>query len=422
MWDQIFRPLSRKRVLKRIRSNQLGEEIGILAQYLLDRRHRVEVIRQYLQSIEHLGTFLGIEGIPTRSLDERAVASFLDDHLSHCACPTPASRTLICLRAAARHFLLCLRQQRRIPQGGAVALSPIDRAIKEFDTHLIETCGLALNTRIYRLRYVKQFLQRTFGRGPVKPRKLNSRDLMDFLGDRAKKWKPGTAKVIASSLRSYLKFLVMRGRCHANLVHAVPTVPYWRLSHIPKTMPKADLQRFLSSIDRSTPKGRRDYAIALLLADLGLRACEVADLCLGDLNWREASVRIPGGKSRRERILPLPKRIGKAISQYLKRDRPRTAERSLFLTHRTRPGLPVDAGTVRRAMKSAYLCSGAESRWAGPHVLRHTLATSMLERGARVKELADVLGHSTIDTAAIYAKVNLPMLSAVSMPWPEVRS
>jgi site-specific recombinase XerD len=245
---------------------------------------------------------------------------------------------------------------------------------------------------------------------------------MDFITGRARDCKPGSVKVIAASLRSYLRFLAMRGLCHIGLMSAVPTVPSWRLSHIPKTMPREDLRRFLSSIERSTAKGRRDYAMALCLTELGLRAREVAELRLEDIDWREARLKITGSKTRRGRVLPLPRRVGQAIAGYLRRGRPRTAERRLFLTHRARPGLPGDADMIRRAMASAYRSSGAKTPWAGPHVLRHTVATCMLERGAKMKDLADVLGHGSIDTAAIYAKVNLRMLSHVAMPWPEARS
>ena len=421
MLDHLFRPGRRRFILDRIRANPLADEIEGFTQYLLERRHSREGILQYLQSIEHLGSWLGLAKIPLGSLNEQVVASFLTHHLRRCSCPPPASQTVHSLRASTRHFLRFLRQRGRIAQSVGRDSTPVDRALQEFSRHLIETCGLATNTRIYRIRYVRQFLQRKFGRSSIHPDKLKARDLMDFVAGRARECKPGSVKVIAASLRSYLKFLVMRGLCHAGLVSAVPTVPCWRLSHIPKTMPKEDLRRFLCSIERSTAKGRRDYAMAICLSDLGLRSREVAELRLEDIDWREASLKIAGSKTRRERVLPLPGRVAQAIAGYLMRGRPRTAERRLFLTHRARPGLPVDADVVRRAMTSAYRRSGAKTPWAGPHVLRHTVATSMLERGARMKDLADVLGHGSIDTAAIYAKVNLRMLSRVAMPWPEVR-
>ena len=325
------------------------------------------------------------------------------------------------LRAAVGHFLRFLRLRGRISQS-VEDPTPIGNALWEFNQHLVDTCGLATNTRNYRHRYVRQFLKYKFGRNPIKPAQLKAQDVMEFVARRARECKPGSVHVIATSLRSYLKFLVMRGLCPAGLISAVPTIPCWRLSHIPKTMPKEDLRRFLSSIVHSTVKGRRDYAMALCLADLGLRSSEVAELRLDNIHWREASLTITSSKTRRERVLPLPRRIAQAIAGYLRRGRPRTIERRLFLTHRVRPGLPIDADMVRRAMASAYKQSGAKTPWAGPHVLRHTIATAMLEGGARMKDLADVLGHASIDTSAIYAKVNLRMLSPVAMPWPEVRS
>jgi integrase/recombinase XerD len=204
-------------------------------------------------------------------------------------------------------------------------------------------------------------------------------------------------------------------------VSAVPTIPVWRLSSIPKALPPEDLDRFLRSFDRSTPGGRRDYAMALCMADCGLRACEVAALRLKDVDWRQATLRIPATKTLRSRLLPLTSRVGRAIAAYLRNGRPQSPERGLFLL-RYAPWTSATTFTVRRALMRAYERSDADP-WSGPHALRHTLATRMVQQGARIKEIADVLGHARIDTTFIYTKVNLPMLRRVAMPWPrEVRA
>ncbi|MFH2001348.1 MAG: tyrosine-type recombinase/integrase [Planctomycetota bacterium] len=185
---------------------------------------------------------------------------------------------------------------------------------------------------------------------------------------------------------------------------------------MPKALSPKDLNRFLRSFDRSTPQGRRDYAMALCMADCGLRVCEVADLRLEDVDWRQATFRVPATKTRRARLLPLTSRVGRAIAAYLRNGRPLSQERGLFLLHYA-PWTSATAFTVRGALRRAYDQCGA-TPWSGPHALRHTLATRMVQQGARIKEIADVLGHVTIDTAFIYTKVNLPMLRQVAMPWP----
>ena len=147
---------------------------------------------------------------------------------------------------------------------------------------------------------------------------------MSFMAERATRCKPGTAKVIATSVRSYLKFLVLRGLASSRMAASVPTIPQWRLYDIPKVLTSTELNRFLSSFDVSTATGRRDYAMALCFAELGLRTCEVAALRLDDINWREGTVRIVEGKSR-ERLLPLTPQIGDAIADYLKAGRPKSS-------------------------------------------------------------------------------------------------
>jgi site-specific recombinase XerD len=239
---------------------------------------------------------------------------------------------------------------------------------------------------------------------------------MKFVADRAAVWTRGTARVIESALRSYFKFLQLRGLCDTTLAAAVPTTPMWKLSSIPKALAPEDLDRFLRSIDRSTPEGRRNFAMALCMSDAGLRVCEVADLRLEDVDWRQAILRVPATKTRRARLLPLTFRVGRAIAAYLRDGRPQSPERGLFLLHYA-PRTSATAFTVRAALRSAYDRSGA-APWSGVHALRHTLATRMVQQGAQIKEIADVLGHSTIDTTFIYTKVNLPMLRRVAMPWP----
>ena len=417
MLDRFFRPRRRRFLLKRIRANPLAGEIEAFGDYLQNRGHSLNTILAYLQAIEHLGAWLGRQRIPTESLGEHVVSAFLG-HVPRCTCPHPSSRTVNSLRAAARHFLRSLRQRGRIPERSPTpAVTPVDRTIREFDRYLVDTCGLSLNTRMCRLRYVRQFLTRRYGRCAMEPVRPSARDLMDFVADRASACTPGTAKIIASALRSYLRYLQLNGLCDSRLVSAVPTIPLWKLAHIPKTISPQDMKRFLSSFDRSTATGRRDFAMALCLTGCGLRVCETAQLRLDDIDWQQGTLRVPGGKTQRERLLPLPVAVGRAIAAYLRRDRPRSSERALFLRQRAPLGRPVTHFIVRAVMRRAHDRSGA-APWTGPHSLRHTLAARMLAGGARIKEVADVLGHMSIDTTAIYAKVNLPMLRQVPLPWP----
>lgn len=404
-----------------VQSNESLERAQRFAQYLKDRGHATSTTRVYIRCAEHFEHWLASVPAEAGILDERAVALFMESHLPFCSCTSPGPLTRHEVRAALRHFLAALRRQHLIRPPEPPIISDVEKEVMAFCKHLVETCGVALETRVYRLRYVREFLTAQYGSGPVNAEHLQPDEIMSFLAERVRDCTAGTAKVIASSVRSYLKFLVLRGISSNRMVAAVPTIPGWRMSSLPKVLSPAELDQFLSSFDVSTPSGCRDHAIALCLAELGLRTCEVAALRLDDIGWREGTLRIASRKSR-ERILPLTPRVGSAIADYLKRGRPVSSERMVFLRHSVPAGVPVTCHIVRGIVRRACARVGILPPRDGPHTFRHTLATRMVQSGAPLTEVADVLGHQTIDTTAIYTKVDLTSLTEVARPWPEVAS
>ena len=257
---------------------------------------------------------------------------------------------------------------------------------------------------------------------PVKFSELKPCDIIAFIFNRARNYKPESTKVLASSIRSYLRFLCFCGKCPRDLSNAVPTVAVWKKSHIPKTLNDEQLHTFFSCFDRSTPTGARDYAICLCLSELGLRTSEVAKLRLDDIHWRTGTVQVPLTKTRRSRLLPLPKRLGQAIVHYIRNGRPMSEDRHIFLRHVAPKDIPAGRCAVQNAVAKARTRAALEGYRFSPHTFRHTIASRMNQRGATFKEIADILGHQHIDTVSIYAKVNLRQLSNVVLPWPEVRS
>ena len=303
-----------------------------------------------------------------------------------------------------------------------MTLRRVATLLTAFDTHLESARGATRQTRREYGRYVREFLVDRSREARVDVADLSARDLIDFVTERAKHCKPGTAKLVATALRSFLRFLQMRGLCDARLVAAVPTIANWKLARLPKTLTPAQLRALLGACDRATPTGRRDYAMTVCLAQMGLRAGEVAQLMLDDIDWRAGTLRIAVGKSRRDSLLPLPAPIARAIVAYLRRGRPPTPERRVFVHHRVAVGKGLTSGSVRAAIRRAFERSHEHVSSKGTHALRHTAATRMLRAGASLKDLADVLRHRSLDTTAIYAKVDLPQLAAVALPWPRVRS
>lgn len=201
-------------------------------------------------------------------------------------------------------------------------------------------------------------------------------------------------------------------------MHAVPKIAGWRLASIPRLLNDAQVAALLASFDRSTPVGLRGYATTMCLARLGLRACEVSALTLDDIDWRAGTITVPATKTKRADVLPLPEPVARAILAYLRRGRPEASTRQIFVRHAT-PSGATGPGIVRAAVRLAGARVGLAETLASPNVLRHTVATRLLRSGATMKEVADVLRHRSIDTAAIYAKVDIDALRKVAAPWPK---
>jgi integrase/recombinase XerD len=415
MLDHYFR---RPRVRARIRANILGAWIELYVSYLHQRGHPSSTIQLYVQAVEPFGVWLASEHGNVQSVTRPTIDSFLYDHLPACRCPTPAPTYLYQVRSALGHLLRV--PNARPPSAQSVSpQNPVDVTLGHYRSYLRDTCGLAESTCTYRTRYAREFLLGQFGNGPVSWGRLRPEDVMAFIAEYAARCSRHSAQVAASSLRSLLRFLQFQGDCGPALVAAVPSIPSWQLEHIPRTLSDDQLRQFLACFDRSTATGRRDYAMALCQVDLGLRVSEVSALHLDDVDWHAATLRVEGGKSRRTRSLPLTERIGRAIADYLRGGRPTTTCRRIFVRHTVPVGTAIGTelirGTVRRAFAQVEGCA----HWTGTHVLRHTAATRLHRHGASLKEVADLLGHQSIDTTAVYTKVDLPTLAAVALPWPE---
>jgi integrase len=323
------------------------------------------------------------------------------------------------VRAALAHLLHVLRAEGGIPGPRLLLPQAIHDELERFNVHLQEVCGLAPSTRTSRRMWVSKFLLHHFGRTPVEIGRLKPRDIANFVVRQADSYKPGTVGVLGCALRSYLRFRVLRSGDQVEaLMAAVPTPAHWRLATLPAHLTPEEVDGFLNAFDPHSATGRRGYAMARCLVDMGLRASEVAAIQLDDLNWQEGTLKLDGGKSRRADMLPLPDATGRAIVEYLCDARPRSVSRALFVRHRAPFDVPVTASTVRCAVRMAFTRCGLAGRYTGTHVLRHTAATRMRCAGTSLKEIADVLRHRSLDTTTIYTKVDLPRLAAVAAPWP----
>ena len=259
---------------------------------LLARGHPPSTITIYTNAARHLVRWLREHHRGIRSLTERTVEEFLFNHLPTCKCPAPAPRDSTTLRAAVRRFRLLVKLRQKTGRPEAETLSPLERELRDYHAHLRDTCGLAEATCTYRMRYAREFMGRVAPGMRAKPFRITAREVVEHVTRRAKGVKPGTIRVIADSIRSYLRWLQLRGLVDAHLVSAVPRIPQWRLTEIPRALSETQLKQLLRSFDLRSPSGRRDHAMALCMAEMGLRASEVAKLTLADIDWQQGTIEI----------------------------------------------------------------------------------------------------------------------------------
>jgi integrase/recombinase XerD len=321
--------------------------------------------------------------------------------------------------AALSHLLTFLRGEGVIPAEKVAARprTPTERWTQAFEHYLGEARGLARATIINYIPFIRSFLQDRFGEGPVTLSHLCARDVVRFVQRQAPRLRPKRAKLLTSALRSFLQYVRYRGKTKLDLGAAVPVVANWSMSSIPRAIAADQVRQLLASIDRRRAMGRRDYALLLLLARLGLRAGEVASLELEDMDWNAGQLSVRGKRGPRNH-LPLPAEVGKAIAAYLRRGRPPTASRRVFL----RAKAPLvgfrGASGIGTIVRHCLQRAGLEAPTHGAHQFRHGLATEMLHQGASLAEIGEVLGHHSSETTKIYVQVDLQALRTLALPWP----
>lgn len=290
-----------------------------------------------------------------------------------------------------------------------------------FDEHLRRVRGVCPGTRRNYARYAGEFLGTVFSGGAAAARQIRSSDVVAFVGGLSGRYRPRTVELAASSLRSFFRFLRSEGLREDRLEDAVPMVPR-RGTGLIRHLDSGTFEQLIASLDSSSPRGLRDRAIILCMARLGLRAGEVVHLQLEDLDWSNATVRVRVRKTGHGALLPLTKEVGTALARYLQHGRPETIAREVFVLHRLRTGAPVSGSIVKRAVEHALDKAGIDAPMRGANLLRHSLATGLLEHGAGLQEIADLMGHSSLATTRVYAAVDVAALREVGLPWPEATS
>lgn len=297
----------------------------------------------------------------------------------------------------------------------------LENPLAAFDEYLVRTRGVCPGTRRNYVKYVRAFLETVIAGAAGATAEIGAREVVEFVRQLTGHYQPATVELAASALRSFFGFLRVEGLCDDQLVNTVPMVPRRRRGLV-RHLPPEQFERLIASLDSFSARGLRDRAIILCIARLGLRASEVVQLRLKDIDWRNATVIVRGRKTGHGALLPLPAGVGSALADYLQHARPDTSARQVFVVHRLRVGTPISDSIVGRAVDNALRRAGMTAPVRGANLLRHSLATELLDHGASLREIADVFGHRSLATTRIYASVDVSALREVALPWPQVTS
>jgi integrase/recombinase XerD len=383
--------------LERLRTAQYSEVT------LCNKRRVLSAFSRWMMSIN----------VTMAHLDESAIAVFLEGLNGR-----PAARVQFEL-AVLRLFLAYLRDEAVVRLPAAGDESEIAIIHSRYVDYLRDDRGLAKNSVLVYAPFIRDFLDsQDAGDGRIFPDAFDAVKIRNHLLARSKGRSGEYMRLMAVALRSFCHFLFLRGDTPRDLYESVPTVSKYRQSSVPTFLTPEQGEALIATADRLTPTGRRDYAILLLLARLGLRAGEIVALEIGDIRWRSAEIVIHG-KGRMIEHLPLLSDVGEALAIYLHDDRGASTSRRVFLRMwAPRVGLTGPAA-IGHIVRLAFVRAGFRPTCRGAaHLFRHGLATTMIRHGASMAEIAEVLRHRSQDSTAIYAKVAFDELRGVARPWP----
>ncbi|HEY6488815.1 MAG: site-specific integrase [Terracidiphilus sp.] len=389
--------------------------VGPLAQYFDPYLARIEEegflpssVPCQAYAITRFSKWLEQKRIPLRDVDGTIVRTFLNRDAGIVHYPE---------RATIHRLVAILPDIGVLKAEPTSPLTAAEECVSEYRQYLELQRGLSVACLPNYLSYVEQFLQEKFAERELRFDVLRAPDVTTYMKSHISKLSAGRAKLLVTALRSFLRYLLHQGKITVDLSLCVLPVVCWSFSEIPKFLPPGVVEQVLAKCNRKASIGRRNYAILLLLARLGLRAGEVVTLNLEDLDWDRGLIKIRR-KGSRWTQLPLPADVGAAIAAYLRSDRPPSSSRRVFLRYCAPARGFTGTSSISSIVRRTLIRAGVDSARTGAHVLRHTLAVELLRNGASLHEIGDVLGHRSPNATAIYAKVDLMALRSIAVPWP----
>jgi site-specific recombinase XerD len=403
--------LNGSRLFKRLRNGPHRSYVELYASRLV----KVGLSRHGTwRSLNLVGDLLSwltrIGSIPTE-LNECMVEGYLR-HRSRKQCIQPGDR------AALKRLLSVLRETHAIAPAIRPPLTPHEQIFEAFSRYLQEERGLAPKSIVHHLPFVRLFLSEVCPGSTGDLRRIGQADITRYIERHARDQSAASGKAMCWALRSFLRYLHHKGLNPRPLAGCVPSIRRWKLASLPTYLSAAQVQTVLDGCDRVTALGRRDYAILMMLAKLGMRAGEVATLSLDDIDWRSGEMLIRA-KGRQRARMPIPPDVGAAVVAYLRDGRPKSSCRRLFLRIPA-PHVGFASGCAITMIAKAALDRAGIHGYArqGAHLFRHSLATELLRSGATLSQIGQLLRHESHDTTRIYAKVDVEALRTLSLPWP----
>ena len=397
----------------RLHVGPLADHVDDFANWLADQGYAKRTGQRKLRHVGQFSRWLEEQGLEYSALDEERLEQF---HRFR----SGLGRYTANIMFDGRELLRWLRETDRLAPTGAEPSydDPVRDTVDRYERFLFGERGVSPRTVQTYLSSVRIFLGEQFASEPADFGSLGLHDINRFILHSCQTHSPATTRARVAALRSFMGYLYRSGITATDIADGMAGVSTWRLSSLPSGLEPDQVEAVLATCDRSTVTGRRDYGVLLLLALLGLRACEVVRLTLDDINWSNAEITVVGKGGRRD-VLPLPHEVGEALVAYLQAGRPTCTTRRLFVgRYAPMRGFQSSCAVVH-IVRYALARAGIERPGRGAaHLFRHSLATKMLRNGASLEEIGQILRHQSPDSTRIYAKVDLDALRPLAPVWP----
>lgn len=399
--------------LCQLRQCPVGTHLEGLAEWLRGAGYKRRPGQLLLRGAAHFGYWAAARDVRIGDVHEQVLAAF-GRHVPRCTCVHSFRGRGRCHREGAQHLLAHLQ---RIDVAATSAFSPesVQPVIEQFSTWFRRHRGVQESTLGNYVPLVREFVA-AVGDDPAT---YDAAQVRAFTLAQAKNSGRGRIKSLVNAVRMFLRFLAVTGACSADLAAAVPRIAQWKLAALPRYLDATDVERLVARCTPTTTAGARDRAVVLLLARLGLRAGDVRNLRLGDIDWARGRIRVMG-KGRCETWLPLPQEAGDAVLHYLTRYRPVSDSDHVFLRVYAPIGPLPSSGPISKLVRRSIERAQINTPLRGAHVLRHSAATALLRQGVALDVIGAVLRHRCVESTAHYAKVDVARLRAVAQPWPTI--